>query len=189
MGTELREKMVGYLGHRVKIRGTLDEVRVDHHGRRVCIAHPELDGEVICSHIWVLNVADDWLDKEGSEIIFDAVVRDYNNGGGRNYCLRNASNLQVVAPPAIRTPEPAIFPTRLIHLPPQEELLPPTRCRDRFHTQGDSGASSVSCVRKARAFAKVCGSPDKALEIIDKLPDIPVRTMLKEYLLVLSEPD
>jgi hypothetical protein len=188
MGTELRQSLAGYLGHRVKIRGTLDEVRADHQGRRACVVQPELDGEVVCSYVWVLNITDDWFDKEGGEVVFDAVVRDYNNGGGRNYCLRNPGNLQVLAPPAIRTPEKADLTARLIHLPPQENLLPPNHCRDHLSAQDDPGAIGVGCVRKARAFAKVCGSPDRALEIIDKLPDMAV-PVLKEYLSVLSESD
>jgi hypothetical protein len=40
--------------------------------------------------------------------------------------------------------------------------------------------------RGAMAFAKVCGNPAKASEILDNLPDMPL-PLLKKYLAVLGE--
>jgi hypothetical protein len=46
--------------------------------------------------------------------------------------------------------------------------------------------NAVQDWRGARTFAKACGGPAKALEVLHTLPDMPV-TLLKEYLKVLGE--
>jgi hypothetical protein len=107
--TEMRDPLASYLGHRINVRGVVDEVRVDRQGTRACIKLPELDGEVISSHVWVLGLTEDWLEAKGQQVKFSAVVRDYNNGSGRNYCLRNPSELKTINPPVIRVVTPEGF--------------------------------------------------------------------------------
>jgi hypothetical protein len=172
MATEFRTELAQHLGHRISIRGAVTEIRIDHQGTRACITDPELEGEILCRHVWVLGITDDWTDQEGSQVTFDAVVRDYNNGDGRNYCLRNPSNLQVISPPAIKIPK----------------LVKPTRSDEPFAAEQskpqEGGRDAIADIRQAKSFAKQCGSPIKALEIVGKLPDIPL-CLLREYLMVL----
>jgi hypothetical protein len=101
--SNLRTKLAPHLGHRVKIRGLLDAWRADQKGTRACVNDPEMDGEIISTHVWVLRPTpqQQWEAAVGQEVTFTAVVRDYHNADGRNYCLRHPSDLTLVNPPAL----------------------------------------------------------------------------------------
>src|SRR5262245_44676670 len=118
MQNDRREGLAGYLGHRITVRGLLDRIRSDEKGSRACIKEPEMDGELICSHIWVMNLTEDWPAVEGQQVSFTALVRRYRDADGENYCLAQPSDLHAVNPPALKIPEP------LIPSPVEEEVDP-----------------------------------------------------------------
>jgi hypothetical protein len=108
--SDKREKLAPLVGNRLKVRGQLDKYRDwDDGGRevgRACIRSPEVEGEVICTYVWVLGVLH-WDQKgTGQQVEFDAVVRRYVNHEGENYSLESPSALVVVQPPALRIPDP-----------------------------------------------------------------------------------
>lgn len=112
--SEIREHFKPLLNKRVTIRGTLakweDEWYRD--GRQVgraCITFPELAYEVLCQHVWVIDVRHWRREPVGIQISFDAVVQKYANRCGQtNYCLGNAGKLTVIHPPAIAIPDPTL---------------------------------------------------------------------------------
>jgi hypothetical protein len=179
MITEMRDTLASYLGHRISVRGVVDEVRVDARGTRACIKLPEMDGEVICSHVWVLGLTEEWLEVKGQEVKFSAVVRDYNNGYGRNYSLRNPSELTTINPPVIRIPTPVPKP-KLPPKPVEPPVEPPKP------VEKAAARDSITDIGTVKAFAKAVGGPGKALEVLDALPKIPV-PLLRDYLKVLAE--
>jgi len=194
MASEMREELAKHLGHRLTVRGLVGEVRVDEQGSRACVKDPEAGDRVLCSHVWVLGIGEEWTDKEGSQVKFDAVVRDYTNEGGRNYCLRNPANLAVVSPPAFRYAAgengAAEAPKRRLR-PRQGDKVPdlpsvPAAVPEPPKPPPEAPRSPVDDLRAAKAFAKQCGGAASALGVLDGLPAMPT-ALLREYLAVLAE--
>jgi hypothetical protein len=189
--SEFREFFMGYLGKRLEVRGRLDAVRSDGKGRRACVQQPEVEGEVACGYVWVLNVGPEWEGLEGSEIKFTALVHRYDSADGQNFGLRSPDAPQVLTPPVFRVPAlaAAVNGTAVDHAPPrtaarldaalrEPEPEPEATPRDR---------DGVADFRAARAFAKVAGGPQKALEVLKALPDgFPVAVM-RAYLEAMIE--
>jgi hypothetical protein len=179
--TEMRDALASYLGHRINVRGEVDEVRVDALGTRACIKLPEMDGEVICSHVWVLGLTEDWLEAKGQQVKFSAVVRDYNNGSGRNFCLRNPSELTTINPPVIRIPKPVPKPK----LPPKPIETPVEQPKPVQNAEQPRDA--LADFRTVKEFAKAAGSAGKALEVLTAFPKAMPFALVCEYLKVLAE--
>jgi hypothetical protein len=181
--TEYREELGQYLGHRVQIRGTITEVRSDHKGDRVCIDSPEREGKVLCSHVWDIQIPKDWLELDGAEVAFDALVYEYKDASGRNFGLKRPGNIQVITPPAFKgtkTAEPVPCEPCGSDDPaeePQPDDSPeaPPEVRNPVHD-----------LRQARTFARQCGGAATALEFLTKLPDMPI-PLLVDYLTELSQ--
>jgi hypothetical protein len=180
--TEMRTALASYLGHRINVRGVVDEVRVDTQGTRACIKLPEMNGEVICSHIWVLGLTEDWLEAKGQQVKFSAVVRDYNNGSGRNYCLRNPSELTTINPPVVRIPKPVPKPK----LPPKPVETPVDQPNSVQKIE-EQPRDALAEFRTVKEFAKAAGGAGKALEVLTAFPKAMPVALVYEYLKVLAE--
>lgn len=191
--SEVREKLKPYLNKRVTVRGTLanwDDYWTRNHRPvgRACITKPEIDAEVVCDHVWVVDVPH-WKDYRhalGSQVTFDAIVQSYPDRatGKTNYCFGNASELTLLhQPPALVTPEPQEQDTPREYLPsPSDDEIEPQRDSAPAATE----ATPMERIRQVRVFAKACGSYDKAEEILASLPPMPLPELL-DYIKVLKE--
>jgi hypothetical protein len=190
MSHEVREKLIPYLNKRVKVRGVLgkwgDWTRNYRDVGRVCIQSPEIDAAVVADYVWVIDVPH-WQHlkgQEGQQVEFEAVVSKYIQRSDRktNYCLTNAGEPTLLhQPPAFRRAS-LLTPDDIQPEEPEmdEADQPPSRI-------GVSASrDAIQDWRGARTFAKACGGPAKALEVLGKLPDMPL-SLLKEYLAVLDE--
>jgi hypothetical protein len=191
MSYAIREKLIPYLGKRVKVRGVLgkwgDWMRNYRDVGRVCIQSPEIDGEVVADYVWVTDVPH-WQhlrQNEGEQVEFEAVVSKYLQRSDRktNYCLTSAGDPTLLhQPPAFRISD----------LPDHDDEIEPAEAEmDEPEQQPNESEVSASRdalrdLRGARAFANACGGPVKALEVLGKLPDMPL-LLLKDYLSVLGE--
>jgi hypothetical protein len=187
MSYAIREKMIPYLGKRVVVRGVLgkwgDWIRNYRDVGRVGIQSPEINCEVVADYVWVTDVPH-WShlkDKAGHQVEFEAVVSKYRQSSDSqvNYCLTSAGNPTLLHPLSLSIPD----------MPSEEEEPTQPNEPEMDESMSESIPASRDAIqdwREAKAFAKACGTPVKALEVLDKLPDMP-RTQLKEYLGVLSE--
>jgi hypothetical protein len=187
--SELREQLKPYLNKRVSVRGTFAAFdttwkRGHRYTGRATITSPEIDAEVVCDHISVVDVPH-WKDYSreatGRQVTFDAVVQSYTDKNGKtNYCFGNAGELTILHQPALvpydlpRPPQPAAALTDDV---PEEAPEDP---------QAAALETTMEHIRQAKAFAKACGGYDKAEEVVASLPSMPVPELL-EYLRTLKE--
>jgi hypothetical protein len=186
MVSEYRVNLAPYVGHRVEVRGLLTIIKNDHKGSRGCIKEPEVDGEVVASHIWCMPITQDWPDLEGEMVTFSAIVRPYKNAGGRNYCLSNPLDLKTINPPALKIPQPVIP----VVLPDKKEQETPVESPTRLALASIPAPTSspedfFAGLRSAKQFAVACGGAGAALRIIECLPPLPPER-LKAYLTFLE---
>lgn len=194
MSSEIREKLIPFLGKRVKVRGILGKsgewIRNYRDVGRVCIQSPEINLEVVADYVWVTDVPH-WKhlkDKEGDQVEFEAVVRKYSQRDNKtNYCLTNASEPTLLhQPPALSIPNLPAEPDEPVQ-PDEPDMEEPEQPESEpVVMQIPPTRDAIQDLRLAKAFARACGKPATALEILDKLTDMPVQT-LKEYLTVLTE--
>jgi hypothetical protein len=194
MSYEVREKLIPYLGKRVKVRGVLgkwgDWRRNFRDVGRVCIQSPEISDQIVADYVWVTDVPH-WKHLKGNEgfqVEFEAVVRKYaHRTGSTNYCLTNASAPTLLhQPPALTIPD---YPGQDDEMRPEEPEMDESveqPVSEPVEMQLPAPRDAILDWRGVKALARVCGSPAKALEMLDKLPNMPL-PLLKEYLMVLSE--
>ena len=190
MSYEIREKLIPYLGKRVKVRGVLGKwgewIRNHRDVGRMGIQSPEIDHEVVADYVWVTDVPH-WKHlkgKEGNQVEFEAVVSKYRQRDGKvNYCLTNSSEPSFLhQPPALAIPDVSMDDELM--MPDEPEMEEPIS--EAVVMQVPVSRDAIQDWRLARTFAKACGTSAKALEILGKMPDMPV-ALLQEYLAVLSE--
>jgi hypothetical protein len=166
---EVREKMRRYKGQRVTVRGVLDGfgdwIRNRRDVGRACIRLPEIDHEVVASHVWVTDVPH-WLphkDQVGTQIEFDAVVDSYDDDKlhRTNFCLRHAGPFKVLHQPALRIPEPA----------EEDDAPPPCVVRDEPPPPPDGG-SELDKLRQVKRFVKACGGQEHAARLVEALAGV-----------------
>ena len=120
---------------------------------RACISDPEIDGEVVADHVWVLEIPH-WLqhkDQIGEQVEFTAIPKPYQEKvGGQNYCLSQADALQFLhRPPALSIPD----------------FLDDEECCSEPEMAEDSPAQTINpfnVIREVKTFAKMCGGLEKA---------------------------
>jgi hypothetical protein len=161
---EIREKLKPHLGKRVKIRGSLSAFSDWTHKYRdigrACISQPEMDGEVIASHVWVMGVQH-WLDHKadiGKQVEFEAVVNQYADPkvGGNNYYLINPDELRILHdPPAFRISDPSPD-VEVRHQ--QEELTVPNNVPDDKPVANDP----LEVLHQVKSFVKAVGGQEQA---------------------------
>lgn len=190
--SEPRETLKPFLHKRVTVRGAFAKFDTTwktgyRYTGRATILSPEIDGEVACDHVSVVDVGH-WKAYQkaiGSQVTFDAVVQKYTDkNGNTNYCFGNASELTLLHQP------PALVTFDLPQEPePQEEV--PSTLDDEIEPSKDSApistvANQMERIRQVRAFAKACGGYDKAEEIVACLPPMPIPELL-EYVGALKD--
>jgi hypothetical protein len=181
-----------YLNKRVTVRGTFAKFDTTwktgyRYTGRATITSPEIDGEVVCDHVSVVDVGH-WKEYQqaiGSQVTFDAVVQRYTDkNGDTNYRFGNASELTFLhQPPALVTPDPQVQDKSRDYLPTahEEEIEPP-----KDSATASTEANPMERIRQVRAFAKACGGYDKAEEVVASLPSMPLPELL-DYIRALKE--
>jgi hypothetical protein len=191
--SEKRETLKPHLNKRITIRGTFNEWRNDWTERaksrsgidritgRACIANPEMDHEVVATHVWVNSVSH-WEQHSqsalGLQVSFDAIVSKYRTKDGEtSYCLSQAGELTILhGPPCIPIPDLS-----------QDDQMPETKQFDDAPTEPDA-ISPFDAFRFARQVAKKCGGLPQALEVAKLLEETPISIIeLKNWLQVMSE--
>lgn len=185
--SEIREKLKPYLSSRVNVRGTLTKFdstwKTGHkYTGRACIINPEIDGEVVCQHVWVVDAPhwNEYRELIGSQVTFDAVVQKYNDrkSGETNYCLGQASEpIFLYQPPALRIPNPIEDEETcesVVVVAPVESSAPAAHDITREK------------IRQVKVFANACGGFAKAEEIVQALPNMPKYELL-EYISLLKD--
>jgi hypothetical protein len=182
-----REKLRPYVGKRIRFRGTLGDFkdwRENYHEvGRACLVQPEIDGEVVCHHVWVLNVLHWERRKEdmGKQVEFDAVVRSYKKGEGEtDYSLTNPGELHFLhEAPAVKIPEP-----RAEEHPPATEMTVAATATATPKPDADP----LDTLRQVKAFAKAVGGLEQAEQAAAALEDVtlPAGELLR-WLRVLRE--
>ena len=190
--SEVREKLKPLVNKRVQVRGTF--TKWDSHWKtgirqtgRACVTNPEIDAEVVCQHVWVVD-APHWKEYQeatGSQVVFDAVVQKYTDRitGKTNYCLGNASDPTFLhQPPALTIPDP-----------PKEEKMVKVSLEDSAPAESQTEAalpssdnSPMERIRQVKVFAKACGNFEKAEKVLAVLPPMPLPELL-DYLKALKE--
>jgi hypothetical protein len=157
---EIREKLKPFVGKRITIRGCLaafsDWIQNYRDVGRACISLPEMEGEVVADHVWVMGVQHWFQHKEdiGQQVEFTAVVKPYTDSKARgtNYHLTNPDELQVLhGPPALRIPD----------LPDDEALLIP----DDKAGNPEQVQDPLEVLRQVKAFTKAIGGQDQAEKV------------------------
>jgi hypothetical protein len=169
---EIREKLKPYEGKRIKIRGCLSAFADWMHKYRdigrACIAQPELDGEVVADHVWVMGVQH-WLGHKGDigkQVEFSAVVKPYQDMkmAHRNYHLINPDELVVLHdPPAFRFPTPQADED----IPPPEEEAPVT---DEKQVE----PPPLETLRQVKGFTKAVGGQEQAEKVVEALEAVTI---------------
>lgn len=115
------------------------------------------------------------------------MIRKYSQRDNKtNYCLTNASEPTLLhQPPALAIPDTPAEPDEPMQ-PDEPDMEEPRPVSEPVVMQIPPTRDAIQDLRMAKAFARVCGKPATALEILDKLPDMPMQT-LKEFLTVLTE--
>jgi hypothetical protein len=169
---DIREKLKPYLAKRIKIRGCLSKFdlwtdrRTNREIGRACISNPELDGEVIASHVWVMNVKHWPRSEKGKQVEFEAVVNQYADAkvGGNNYHLINPDDLHILHdPPAFRISD----------LPPDEDVRPQQEALP-VPTNKPVTNDPLETVRQVRAFTKAVGGQEQAENVAKALEDVKI---------------
>jgi hypothetical protein len=183
--TQIRAALAPMLNHRVNVRGTLDDVRADYQGVRACIQFPEVEGELACPYVWVLNIgrqhAETWRAALNQQITFTAVVRDYKNkDGSMNFCLRSASEFTLVdQPPAMKIPDPRPLADVVrvaqgqAELPNHEPPCPdePPDDEPEARPPEPTKRSKIELLQAVSDLADECGGLDKLAALVDVLRD------------------
>jgi hypothetical protein len=190
--SELRETLKPYLHKRVTVRGTFAKFDTTwktgyRYTGRGTILSPEIDGEVVCDHVSVVDVGH-WKDYQkaiGSQVTFDAVVQKYTDKcGNPNYCFGNASEPTLLhQPPALVTfdlPQES-EPQGDVPSASVEEIEPPTHS-----APVSTAANPMERIRQVRVFAKACGGYDKAEEVVASMPLMPLPELL-DYIRALKD--
>jgi hypothetical protein len=169
---EIREKLKPHLAKRIKIRGRLSEfsgwMQKYRDIGRACIAQPELDGEVVADHVWVMGVQH-WQSHKadiGKQVEFTAVVNPYQDmkTGRRNYHLINPDELVVLHdPPAFRYPDP---PAQEDTAPP-EEVLPAT-------DEKPLAQAPLETLRQVKVFITAVGGQEQAEKVMGALEAVTI---------------
>jgi hypothetical protein len=171
---EIREKLKPFMGTRIIIRGVLNGFGwfVDPKSRkeigRACIAHPELDGEVVASHVWVVGTLH-WEQRHrhdiGKQVEFTAVVGSYPDtklGGARNYNLVSPDDLKLLhAPPALPIPDP-----------PDDAPEPEPPCEDVGDALPVANGHGLEKLKQVTQFLKRIGGQKQACRAADALESV-----------------
>jgi len=181
--SEIREKLKPFLNKRVTVRGTFFswDNRWERNYRQVgraCIVNPEIDSEVVCQHVWVVDVPH-WKqhkDAVGSQVVFDAVVQSYVDrvSNKTNYCLASAGDLTLLHLPAMPIPDP---PKEVDVAEKWEE--PEPDAAPELDAAPEPVLNPMEKIRQIRTFVKTCGSYDQAEKVLETLPPIPVPELLE----------
>ena len=190
--SELRETLKPYLHKRVTVRGTFAKFDTTwktgyRYTGRATILSPEIDGEVVCDHVSVVDVGH-WKDHQkaiGSQVTFDAVVQKYTDKcGNTNYSFGNASEPTLLhQPPALMRfdlPQESEPPDD-VPLAQEEEIEPL-----KESAAAPTVATPMERIRQVRAFTKACGGYDKAEEVVASLPPMPLPELL-DYIRAMKE--
>ncbi len=181
--SEIRERLKPLLNKRVKVRGTFakwDDHWVQNYREvgRACISSPEIDSEVVCQHVWVVNVPHWKQHKEaiGSQVQFDAVVTSYVDRATQktNYCFAQAGDLTVLHLPAIPIPDP---PKERDATEEWDE--PEPDAAPELDSMADPSLDPMEVVRQLTTFTKTCGGYDQAEKMLEAQPPIPVPELLE----------
>ncbi len=123
---ELREALKPWENQRILVRGTLDDFqpwtvqpkgtgmlgtfRGGRPSLRACIVDPEVEGKVVCRHVWVIACGhwEKYKDRIGEDIMFHATVKSYVDNKHKpaqtNWCLTNADEPSFLNSPALAIP-------------------------------------------------------------------------------------
>jgi hypothetical protein len=165
---EIRHKLAPLVGKRIKIRGTLQAFRewINYQGAihrdvgRALISQPELDGEVLSHHVWVMGVQH-WLmfkDEVGKQVEFSAVVKTYTDKHkDQNYHLINPDELVVLhGPPALTIPDPV----------PEDDIPIPTKEDKPVDKPVED---PLEILRQVKTFVKAVGGQEAAGKVAEAL--------------------
>src|SRR4051812_39627038 len=169
--SDFREKLQPFLNKRVEVRGVFAKwddhwVRNFRQVGRVCIADPEIDGQVACEHIWVVDVPH-WKqhqDATGMQVAFDAVIKKYTTRSKEtNLCMGNASDLSILHLPVLAIPDPL----------KDDEMVEPLEERGK-----SAPSSQMERIHLVKTFARTCGGYDQIRKMLTNMPPISISEML-----------
>ena len=168
----IREKMKAFVGKRMKVRGTLfgfGEWTFNYRDiGRACIAHPQIAGEVMADHVWVLGTKR-WCEHKGAigkQVEFNATVGIYDDKkrGSTNYHLIHPDDLQVIHdPPALRIPDP-----------PADEVISLVQENVTMIDKTPIDQDALEILRQVKTFTKAVGGQDQALNVMRALEEVAI---------------
>ena len=198
--SDIREKLKPLVNKRVQVRGTFTKWDCNwktglRQTGRACVINPEIDAEVVCEHVWVVD-APHWKEYQqasGSQVVFDAVVQKYTDRttGQTNYCLGSASDPKFIhQPPALVIPDP---PKEVEMVKNYSEVSASVEEEpvEEKETVKESAPDTtedtpMDKIRQVKVFAKACGSLAKAETALAALPQMPLPEVMA-YIRVLKE--
>jgi hypothetical protein len=206
--SEYREKLKPYHNKRVVIRGTITAYGswMQNHRKvgRFCLTEPELNGEIICGHVWVTGTNHLEPCEIGRRVEVDVTVNQYSDAsiGRSNYGLKNPGKLIILDKPAALAIPCAVALTTT-HLPEEEttmlangeafgEAFERPDVKNVLNVIGQASIAAphgdgLEMVKTVRAFMKTVGGPKKARKFLEALPaGIPLGT-LTEWVMRLTD--
>jgi hypothetical protein len=190
--SEFREKLKPFQNKRVTVHGTLVEYGLWTQNYRevgrFCIEEVEMNGEVVCDHVWVMGTNHLERCELGRRVELDAMVNQYADHaiGGNNYGLKNPSKLVLLDKPVALTIPHSVASTTSD--PPEEIPMLTNGQTDRLDVKNvtDHTAGGLDMAKTAMAFIKAAGGLKRAKKCLEAIPaDVPL-AVLSEWVGVLA---